>query len=331
MLLLSPALNLGKREEWEPVLFGEAEELGRQVAYVLLRPCKFPELFRKKAFFDLSAQRLGGMRALRRWILRRDPFFQRATNVGELPAPTGGPKALFELDHLLDEPGAQYGVDRELALRFARAHVNDFEGVFRVDCAYRSRAGILGDTAHALGMSLSGPVEENAQRLRALCSDHRLLLIVEHIEPVDAAFMAAGEKTSFLFVTEQNPPAPASLKTTANLFANWQTRCDECFAWLGQAQWHVRNLKTYDGESAKAAVSLGSAAALFLRNRDRLAEAYEFLEMTRDGLCARGDTLGAAGLDWEMSWIREEWGGPVAPRSRMLPAPPVQLSLGLWE
>lgn len=334
VLLLSPdsSRKLGDRGDWEPVLFKEAEELGRQVAYVLLRACEFPGLFRKKKpFFDLSGNWLAELRKLRQWILQRDPLLQRATNIDELPAATGGPAALIELESLLDRPEVQSGVDRQAALAFAHAHLDDFEGVFWIDCACRSRAGILGDIAHALGLLLRGSLDDNAQRLRAFLSNHRLLLLFEHIEPADAAFVAAGERTSFVFVREQDPPSPTPLDITAALFADWRNRCDACLRSLGHAQWHMRNLNTYDPESRKTAVSPGSTAASFLRDQDRLAEAYEFLEWTKQALRRQGEPFRAARLDWEMSWIREEWGEPVAPRSRMLPAPPVQLSLGLWK
>ena len=335
ILLLSPdsVPTIWKRDQWEPVLFDEAHELGRQVAYVLLRPCKFPDLFRRKGFFDLTEDWLRGQRALRRWLLQHDAFLQRATNLPEEPVSTGAAKGVFDApESLLDGPGVQAGINRDIALAFARAHTEDFEGVFWLNCAYRSRAGIIGDTAHELGLSLRGPVEENAGRVYEFFASRRLLLIFEHITRSDAAFIAAGGKTSFLFVAEDTPPPPASLKTTATLFADWRNRCDACLRALGDAHWHVRNLRTYDGEDRQSAVSLGSTAASLLQERGRLAEAYEFLDMTKEALREGGDLFRAARVEWEMSWIRDEWGEPGSPNKPIiLPAQPTQLTLALTQ
>jgi hypothetical protein len=336
ILLLSPdsVLTIGKRHQWEPVLFDEAHELGRQVAYVLLRPCKFPDLFRRKGFFDLTEHWRTGQRALRRWLLQHDAFLQRATNLQEEPASTGAAKAVFdELESLLDSPGMQAGINRDAALAFARAHTEDFEGVFWLNCAYRSRAGIIGDTAQELGLSLRGPVEESAGRLYEFFASRRLLLIFEHITRSDAAFIAAARgKTSFLFVTEDTPPPPASLETTATLFADWRNRRDACLRALGDAHWHVRNLRTYDGEDRHSTVSLASTAASLLCERGRLAEAYEFLETTKEALRAEGDLFRAARLEWEISWIRDEWGERTSPDTRIiLPTQPTQLTLPLTQ
>jgi hypothetical protein len=335
ILVLSPdsVPTVWKRDEWEPVLFDEAHELGRQVAYVLLRPCKFPDLFRRKGFFDLTEHPLTGQRALRRWLLQHDAFLQRATNLQEEPVSTGAATGVSdEPESLLDSPGVQADVNRDIALAFAHAHTEDFEGVFWLNCAYRSRAGIIGDTAHELGLSLRGPVEENARRVYEFFASRRLLLIFENIMRSDAAFIAAEGKTSFLFVAEDAPPPPATLKTTAALFADWRNRCDACLRVLGDAHWHVKNLRTYDGEDRQSAVSLGSTAASLLQERGRLAEAYEFLDLTKEALRARGDLFRAARLEWEMSWIRDEWGGRGSPDTPIiLPAQPTQLTLALSQ
>jgi hypothetical protein len=335
ILLLSPdsVPTIWKRDQWEPILFDEADELGREVAYVLLRPCKFPDLFRRKGFFDLSEHWLTGQRALRRWLLQHDAFSRRATNLKEEPASTGVAKVVFdELEPLLDSPGVQADINRDIALAFAHAHTEDFEGVFWLNCAYRSRAGIIGDTAHELGLSLRGPVEENAGRVYEFFASRRLLLIFEHITRSDAEFIPAEGKSSFLFVTEDTPPPPASLETTASLFADWRNRRDTCLRALGDAHWHVRNLRTYDGEDRQSTVSLASTVASLLLERGRLAEAYEFLETTKEALRAGGDLFRAARLEWEMSWIREEWGKPISPDTRIiLPAQPTQLTLALSQ
>src|SRR5580704_11254242 len=53
-----------KRETWEPVFLRQPGLLGSRLACLLLRECRFPELFRRGSFFDLSGDSLAGMRAL---------------------------------------------------------------------------------------------------------------------------------------------------------------------------------------------------------------------------------------------------------------------------
>jgi hypothetical protein len=68
---------------------------------LLVRDRKFPELIRRRNFFDLTQDRLAGQRALKRWLLERDPFSQR---VVELPQEgLGGRKN----PDLLEEPERQ--------------------------------------------------------------------------------------------------------------------------------------------------------------------------------------------------------------------------------
>ena len=77
------------------------------------------------------------------------------------------------------------------------------------------------------------------------------------------------------------------------------------------------------------AISLGSAAFSFLSHAGRLAEAYEFLEVLTDAMRAKGDVLAAGRLEWEKSWILEEWNEPIPLRAAIIsPSQPVQLSLG---
>lgn len=42
------------RERWENVLVTQAKEIGTKIAYLVLQECKFPDLLRRKNFFDLS-------------------------------------------------------------------------------------------------------------------------------------------------------------------------------------------------------------------------------------------------------------------------------------
>lgn len=333
LLLLSPDSVPSEwlRARWEPIFGDGARKFGTQIAYVLLRPCKFPGVFRRNVFFDLSEHWLAGKRALKRWLLHGDPFFQAAMELPESCASTEiAAEALERLQCLLsDQPGACAEIDRELALRFAHMHGGDFEGVFWLNCGNRSRAGILGDTAHMLGLKFRGRLEQNASALQNFCASRRLLFAFEHAAPSDTALVTFGGKASVLFVAEHPLPAGRSLEETAALFSDWRSNSGACFGTLGDVQSHLRDLPACSGERWQTTISLGSAASSLLTQAGRLAEAYELLELMTDTLRAQGDLLAAGRLEWEMSWIREEWNEPIPPRAPMLlPIQPVQLSLG---
>ena len=120
-----------------------ARKFETQIVYVLLRPCKFPDVLRRNVFFDLFENQLVGQRALKRWLLRQNPFFQSAIELPERCPSTGiTPEALNWLEgRLADQSGVQADVNRELALTFAHTNTSDFEGAFWLNCANRSRAG----------------------------------------------------------------------------------------------------------------------------------------------------------------------------------------------
>ncbi len=335
LLLLSPdsVPAVWQRTRWEPVLIDEARRFGTQVAYVLLRPCKFPEVLRRNPFFDLSGHRLAGQRALKRWLLRQAPFFSRAIQLPE-PSASGGIPAedLDLLEHrLADQPGVQTGVNRDLALTFAHTHADDFEGAFWFNSANRSRAGMLGDTAQALDLKLGGTLEQNARALQEFCACRRLLLLFEQVAPPDRELVTFGGKVSSIFVVEDTNPVGRSLEETAALFSSWRNNFEACLSSLGDAQSHLRNLPQYGDEPGQIAISLGSSAYSCLKHAGRLAEAYEFLEWITNALRARGRPFSAADWEWERSWILEEWGEPVSRTTPNQPSQPVQLSLGLRE
>lgn len=266
-----------------------------------------------------------------RWLLRQDPFFQAAIELPALDASTDIPAGDLEpLACLLaDQPGVHSEVDRDLALRFAHMHAGYFEGVFWLSCENRSRAGILGDTAHMLGLKLRGSLEQNASALQAFCVDRRVLFVFEYVAPSDRALVTFGGRASVLFVAARPLPARSSLEQAAALFSDWRSNSDACFRVLGDVQNHLRNLPAYSGEHLRMAISLGSAAFSFASQAGRLAEAYELLDLMIDAMRARGDLLAVHRLEWERSWILEEWNEPIPLRaSAIITGQPVQLTLG---
>jgi TIR domain len=319
------------REEWEPLLLKQPRELGSEIAFLLARDCKFPVLLRRgRTFFDLSQDRLNGQRALKRWLLERDPFFQCAVELPEEwhPAGTGGDFFERLRRRLADWPGVESDISREAALEFAHAHKPDFEGVFWLNCANRSRAGILGDTAHHLGLRLAGTAEQNRSALGEFCAGRRCLFIFEHLAPEDTELVTFEGKASVIFTAPGAMPSPRSLEETSALFSAWTQNLDLCLSALGDAQHHLRGLLVSEGDPMQARMSLGSAAFALLKHSDRLAEAYEVLEMMANAMRAKGDQFSLYRLEWEMSWLREAWDQPATPPSAPPPLKePAQLSL----
>jgi TIR domain len=332
IVLLSPRSvpEVWRRDEWEPILVEEARRFDRQIAYVLLQECKFPPLLRRGLFFDLSADWLAGLRPLKRWLLDHDRL---VGSTNELPSwyafGVVEAEALKQLEsRLADQPGVETSVDRELALQFAHCSLRDFEGVFWLNCANRSRAGILGDLAHAIGLTLRGTVEQNAHSLREFCAEHRMLVALENAAPLDAEWMICAGRSSYLVVANGSPPPQVSLAETAGLFASWRSDANPCFAALGNAQAHLRGLGEYADAKWEIAKSLAWCAYSLMKETGRLAEACEFLNTMIDAMRMKGRFDEAARLKWERDWILEEWGQASSDLPRVMPTPvAVQLQL----
>src|SRR5207248_1168067 len=79
--------------------------------------------------------------------------------------------------------GARSDLSASEALAFANVATGDFEGIFWIDCAHRSRAGILGDISQSLGLRLSGTLDRNRVALEDFCDERRCLFIFENLAP----------------------------------------------------------------------------------------------------------------------------------------------------
>jgi hypothetical protein len=262
------------------------------MACLLLRECPFPPLFRRGSFFDLSGDSLSGMRALKRWVYG----FSEPITVGNF-------EALRR--RIADRPAVETGLGLEEALAFSEECREDFEGVFRVDCARRSRAGILGDIAHALGLRLPDSAERNRTTLAGFCANRRCLFLFDHLAEEDRDVVDLGGKTSIIF-TQSRMPERRPAGESESLFTSWPRHPDDCLRALGEAQSWLN-----DGED-RASMQLGFAVLALLKNFDRLAEACEILDLMANAARATGDLLTAHRLVWEQSTIRQQWGETVA-------------------
>ena len=289
LVALSPASapNPWKRERWEPVFLRQPGVLGTRMACLLLRECPFPPLFRRGSFFDLSGDSLNGMRAVKRWIYG-------------LSQPVNGGNFEALRRRIADRPGVETDLGLEEALAFSRECREDFEGVFRIDCARRSRAGILGDIGHALGLRLPDNAERNRTTLAGFCANRRCLFLFDHLAEEDRDVVELGGKTSIIF-TQSELPDRRPLQELERLFTHWPRHPDHCLRALGDAQSWLRT-----------SMQLGYAVLALLKNYERLAEACEILDLMATAVRAAGDPLTAHRLVWEQSTIRQQWGETVA-------------------
>lgn len=300
LVALSPASvpNPWKREKWEPVFLRQPGLLGTRIACLLLRECSFPPLFRRANFFDLSADSLTGMRALKRWVY------------GSTDPVTSGRFETLRC-RIADRPAIETGLDLEEALAFSEECREDFEGVFRIDCARRSRAGILGDIAHALGLRLPDSAERNRAALIGFCANRRCLFLFDHLAEEDRDVVELGGKTSIVF-TQSQMPERRPLIELERLLTHWPRHPDDCLRLLGEA-------------ADRPSMQLGFAVLALLKNFDRLAEVCEILDLLANAARATGDLLKAHRLEWEQSTIRQQWGETVALPERVLMPEATQL------
>lgn len=333
LILLSPdSIPMAwVRERWTPILLDRPREFDTPIGFVLLRDCKFPELLRKQKFFDLSRDRRAGQRALRRWIWQKFPPLQSNVDLPVRYSATRPPvEVLDKLERrLVDKPGLETSLSPEIAWAFADANTPDFEGVFWIDCANRSRAGLLGHTAHKLGLRLRGTVEQNARELRDFCASRRCLFVFEGIADEHRELVTFGGKASVILTAPRAAKSPpCSLEQTTALFYSWTHNPESCLDALRDAQTYLSNLQSGDEESWQMFMSLGRAVVAVLGHYERLAEADEILQFMAAAARAKGDPLTAHRLEWERSWILEEWGeGMQPPPPIMSPSSPAQLTL----
>jgi len=212
LVLLSPESVPGRwvLDRWQSVFWNQAAEAGTALATLLCRDAKFPELLRRRNFFDLRQNRLPAFRAVKRWLMALSPPPRRAPFVpARQPGFAGRNAELEALSALLaDAPGmavvshdAAGSGKTALALEFARRHREDFDAIFWLTCGSRSAASLAGDLAAQLDARLDRDLESNLNELRRLCARYRCLLILDDAVAATAAVLAPRGRTSVLITT----------------------------------------------------------------------------------------------------------------------------------
>jgi hypothetical protein len=264
------------RQKWEPVFFEQPDEVGSLLGCVLLADCKFPELLRRKVFFDARTDPDQAARRLRRWLLRphRQP---------DMDAPAS---------ELADRPAVTDLACAD-AENFATQHQADFEAVYRVNCQGRSDAGILGDLGHALELRLPGTTIQNRAALQAESPKHRRLFLIAHATPAHRELLEFGGLASMIFLTDAPFRTPASPEEVMAAFLTPVRDEALCSVLLSDA------IACLDVLPEPELIRLGWAIVAHLKDSERYAETIELLEF----LHTRAGTASVKRIEWELSWL----------------------------
>jgi hypothetical protein len=185
------------RERWDPLL------LELPLACLLLNACPFPELLRRRSFFEAESD--NAERGLKRWLWRqlREPGeaarFEWSADLEDLYAT------------LADCPGVR-AASAESARRFAREAAGEFERVLWIPCYGRTLAECAGELGTQLGLVMDGPEAENRRRVLEAMAARRCLVVDGPAEPVRAA-LGVENRSSILMTTE-----PLEIRETSRTF-----------------------------------------------------------------------------------------------------------------
>ncbi len=160
---------------------------------VFLSQCRFPELLRRRNFFDATVP--NGLRRLKRWL------WQRKSDDAELPSDqfSGDLEDLYAA--IADRAGT-WTTNGAFAGRFAAEAKSEFEAVFWVPCHGRSVAQAAGELGSQLGLTLDGQIKENLAQIRPLLVERRCLLVLDAPDEKTKAALTPGGRTSTLITNE---------------------------------------------------------------------------------------------------------------------------------
>ena len=315
LILLSPdsAPKTWLRTRWEPVLFGQRAEFGTRLGFVLVRDCKFPELFRRQPFFDLSRDILRASREIKRWLLHPDYRPEREPEISPVVAELRASVA--------DRPGVAIPRGADVAAEFIRLCARDFEAIHHIDCLGRTPAGMVGDLGTAAGIRLPHATEENWRAFERHCAQHRYLFVFENLAERDRDLASIPGLCSAMLI--ETDPVPVSREDIAAAFFVTPREDVRCEALLAPAWRIFRDLLDEDFESG---LRLGWATVSVLKVFERFAEALETLDAMAEAARGRADQMALFRINWERSWLCDSAGAV----DSIVPPPPQNTQLELF-
>jgi len=289
LVLLSPdsVPKYWNRQTWEPVFLKSAGELGALLGFVLIRACQFPELLRRRYFFDASVDPLAAARELKRWLLRPQPLIHRETGLS--------PEVSALRSRIADEPGVAADIDPELAARFAGECAGDFEAVHYLDC--RSRAGVVGDLGYMLGLRLSAALERNIAEFHAFCRNRRFLFMLAGLAAVDTDLVRFEGKTSVILTASAGVTPDVT-----HIFLAGARDDAQCQPMVGDA---VRQFYELLGSELAVALRLGWVIVAVLKTAGRFAETVELLDAMAHSARESDNTAALARIEREQFWMQD--------------------------
>ena len=175
--------------EWSDLLAHVNRGHTPPVAFIELSDCRYPPLLKRRRFLRWSDPE--ALRSLQKWAISLHPVPEPAPFV---PAPVAGvnhkPQELWE--KLVDSPGFAEVDNTDVAQQFAHATAPFFRDVIWVACARRSLPCIAGELAASLRVALDGPEDEAFNRAIKLARKHRLLVVLDGLEPDSAVPIPEG-------------------------------------------------------------------------------------------------------------------------------------------
>ncbi len=189
------------REHWDPLL------LELPLACVLLNPCPFPELLRRRAFFDNGDPHAA--RAVKRWVWqqRRESSeairFKWSEDFEQFYIGLAG----------LGGAGAQTASAEEARL-FAREAAAEFERVLWIPCHGRTLAECTGELGAELGLTMDEQEKQNRRRVLEVLQERRCLVVLDAPSEEARAALEIGGRSSVLMTTE-----PFQVRETPRTFA----------------------------------------------------------------------------------------------------------------
>lgn len=296
--------TLWPRTHWEQVLRAPDP----RIAYLEFQPCPLPQILKRRNFFQ-------SREALRRWLIqvlkpnRIKPLMQH----GEKDE---------SLLHLVDQAGTIQHVKRTSAEWFASTYWRDFESVYWVECGSWTRAGIIGEIAHAMNLRLPGTVDQNISALHDHSQHERALYIFENMTEEFLDLAELGGKSSILILSDETALPEPTLQQLKELF--FASAPDEslCLRMLGR----FMNLEQYPGDWPTIK-SIGFRARLFYQRETRQAEAHELLVWLGNQAHRHKDRIALEQIQREENWILDSWDLPPVQRGELVKTQPTQLWL----